>query len=307
MGLKGEVCFIEFEAAVKLEEGKTHMIRPLLLMVITISSVTACKQLPVREETLSVEEGLSPVDGIKFLARMISLFTRLSKNVELLHQNISNTQRIDIIKEVPIGEILCAPGHLSLRNPSAVIEMAKQISQAADGGKNFVKGKEKIVLNVFTTTQKNFVGEPEIVIRSIEVMDGNHRLAAGLLALDENAKDLLSAGLLGKQGGKPVWQKIGDIPQEALEVRVNGYRALGGGKLRRWIPLKIFNDPSCTGPCLELKQGKRGHFKIIQDDRGNQAVEVSGGVSSIDETIPVKYMGRRLTEVLQATLKSQSN
>lgn len=275
---------------------------PLLTAALFLGSLNSCKQAAVKEEQFSSEEGLSPVDGIKFFSRLISIFAKYSSGVGNLHKNISNAERLAVIKDVPISEILCAPGHLTLRNPSSVIEMAKQISRVADGGKSFVRGKEKIVLNVFTTKKKNNIGPDEVIIRSIEVMDGNHRLAAGLLARQGVAKDMQDISPEALKAGKPVWQKIGDIPEGALEIRVNGYKPLGGGQPLRWIPMSIFNDPSCQGPCLELKKGLRGYFKVIQDDRGNQAAEVSGELSSIDETIPVKFMGRRIADVLQASL-----
>lgn len=217
------------------------------------------------------------------------VFSKRSKNIAMLHKDISNLERIKVIEEVPVSEIMSAPGHLRLRNPDAVKQMAKQIEEASDGGRTFVKDKEKIVLNVATKKVVSESGEVSVSIRSIEVVDGNHRLAAGFHA---------------QNSGSSVWKFIKDIPQEALEIRVNGERAQGAGKPVRWIPLKIFESDACTKTvsCREFREGKRGYYRVIVDDRGGQTVEVDGSLTSIDDVIPDEFKGRSIFNVMQCSL-----
>lgn len=257
------------------------------------------------DDVAATEDALGFADAAKFFERMMQVFTRNADDIGRLHQNISNADRINIIRRVPVSEILSAPGHRQLRSPSAVTSMAKAIEQAGDGGRAFVRGKEKIVLNVFTKVVTSEDGATQkVVIRGIEVMDGNHRLAAGVLAKLGETQDNLAAGLRAKRHGRSVWQTIGDIPEEALEIRVNGDLPLGAGRPSRWIPVKIFEDASCTGPCAELKGGRRGTFRIITDDRGGRAAEVSGSLSSLDPTIPSKFRGVTMFDVLKTSLNA---
>jgi hypothetical protein len=238
---------------------------------------------------------------------MMPVLTKNADNAARLHSNISNAERLAVIKKIPVSEILSAPGHLELRNPKAVKQMAQIIESAGDAGKAFVKGKEKIVLNVFTQVVTSEDGKTQkVAIRGVEVMDGNHRLAAGLLAKMGEAQDTLVAGLHAKKAGRPAWQFVGDIPSEAIEVRVNGDLTDGRGRPQRWIPAKIFEDKACTGPCAEFRAGKRGHFQFINDDRGGRAVEVSGGVSSLDEVIPEKFRGHTMGDVLKNSLSTMA-
>jgi hypothetical protein len=137
-------------------------------------------------------------------------------------------------------------------------------------------------------------------------MDGNHRLAAGLLAKMGEAQDNLAAGLHARRAGRSVWTTIGDIPEEALEVRVNGSLPFTGETPPRWIPEKIFQDASCTGPCADLRSGRRGEFRFIQDDRGGRAAQVSGKLSSLDDVIPTKFRGRMISDVLKISLQTSA-
>lgn len=258
----------------------------------------------VQKQISSAETNTAFQNAAQFAERMIRVFAKNAENVDLLHKNITNAERLKVINKVPVSEILSAPGHLELRNPDAVVKMARVIESAGDAGKSFVKGKEKIVLNVFTKVVTSEDGKSrKVIIRSIEVMDGNHRLAAGLLAKLGEAQDTLAAGLHAKRSGKPVWQFIGDIPPEALEIRVNGYLPLNGYRPNRWIPAKIFDDFDCLGPCADMKNGKLGLFKFISDDRGGRAAEVSGSLSSLDDVIPVKFRGHTMDDVLKHSLE----
>jgi hypothetical protein len=292
-----------FKHAVNLRVTASKFLVPASLLALAITTGISCK--PSTNDEGANTEGVSFQDASKFASRMLGVFSRNADNAYLLHTNVSNAERLKVISRIPVSEILSAPGHLKLRRPEAVREMAKIIEAAGDGGKSFVKGKEKIVLNVFTKVVTSEDGKTQkVAIRGIEVMDGNHRLAAGLLARMGEAQDHLAAGLHAKRAGAPVWQFVGDIPPEAVEVRVNGDIAFGGGKPNRWIPSKIFNDASCTGPCADLKNGRRGWFRILRDDRGGEAAEVSGGLSSLDEVIPQKFRGHTMYDVLQQSLSS---
>lgn len=260
----------------------------ILITVFTFASCAAKKKEPTEEDSSTK---IVPKALVKVWKKLED-FRPFVKNAALLHTDISNLERIKVISNFPVAKIRSAPGHLALRKPEAVKSMAKSIEAAADGGKSFVKGQDKIVLNVFTEKVVSESGQSEVVIKSVEVMDGNHRLAAGL-----HAK---------KMFGRPVWGNIGDIPEEVLEVRVNGELAHGGGRPRRWIPWKIFAGQSCNShpPCWQYREGRRGHFLKIKDDRGGDSVEVDGDLSSLDERIPDKYKGRTMREVLDCSLKS---
>ena len=41
-----------------------------------------------------------------------------------LHEDIDNTERLNLIGEFPVAQIVSAPGHQALRNPDAVVELA---------------------------------------------------------------------------------------------------------------------------------------------------------------------------------------
>lgn len=246
----------------------------------------------------------------KYLARISKVLTKNAQNISSLHKNISNIERIKVIENIPVSELMSAPGHLALRKPEAVKAMAESIEQAADGGVSFVKGQDPIVLNVFTEKAVSESGSAIYRIKSIEVMDGNHRLAAGFHAKFGDSFQRVEAGALAnKKDGSPVWQFVRDIPKEALEVRVNGHKPNGRGVPVRWIPLKIFSGQSCTlsSACKSFREGQRGYYRVINDDRGGQAVEVSGGLSSIDDVIPDKYKGKTIHEVMQCSLSKSCN
>jgi len=99
----------------------------------------------------------------------------LSKNIrpntmQRLHENISNAERIDLIRDYPLAEIYSAPGHKQLRCPGNIVEIKKHINS----GKTLLD-KLPIVLNIYT-----HVDDGKVHISNIECIDGNHRLAAFL-------------------------------------------------------------------------------------------------------------------------------
>src|SRR5262249_21494496 len=138
-------------------------------------------------------------------------FAKFIPNADPLHKNINEQQRYEVIQDFPVKMITSAPGHQNLRSPQAMVGMSESMKKAGTG--NIFDGKEKIQLNVFTE-----VVNGHVKVKSIEVQDGNHRLAAGLYA------------------GK--WNSIKDIPPAYLDIEVNGWDT-HGQQHPRWIPLQV--------------------------------------------------------------------
>ncbi|MFT7621147.1 MAG: hypothetical protein ACI9WU_000308, partial [Myxococcota bacterium] len=124
------------------------------------------------------------------------------------HTNIGNRQRYDVIKDVPLSEIVSTPGHEYLRSPQAVEGIAADLKLSRDNGAAMFEGADPMLLNVYTKEQ-----DGKVQVRSIEVLDGNHRFAGGL-----------HFGM---------WKTVGDIPAELLTIRVNGYDTKGQ-QMPRW-------------------------------------------------------------------------
>ncbi|MBI1188854.1 MAG: hypothetical protein GC206_16230 [Alphaproteobacteria bacterium] len=127
-----------------------------------------------------------------------------------LHTPITNAQRIALIARYPLARVLSAPGHRTLRNPAAVDALA----DALRAGRLQPFLAEPILLGLFTMQE-----EGAVRLRAVECIDGHHRLLAGL-----------------KSG---VWRVIRDIPEGAVDTRVNGWRADGEEAEPRWIPLEV--------------------------------------------------------------------
>jgi|GEM_PF-2074511 len=193
---------------------------------------------------------------------------RAIQNPGPLHQNISNAQRIDVIRDVNIADVMSAPGHQYLRDPNKVLELADYIAKT--GGKGFET--EPIVINVFT----NSAQDGSVVVRSVEVMDGNHRFAAGLLS------------------GK--WQKISDIPPEYLKVKVNGWSAGGGFSEPRWIPLDVAQKSSIP---------RQSWFRVPDSWEGvkGPTAQIPGDIASVDSVISAEYRGVQMGQVLKTSLE----
>jgi hypothetical protein len=131
-------------------------------------------------------------------------------DLRLLLDDISTEERLRIVAEFEVAEIMCAPGHRSLRAPTAVQSIAEAISRSE---LDQVLA-EPILLGIFVEENSG-----EVALRSVECLDGNHRLLAGLLS--------------------GAWQRIRDIPLHGLDVRVNGWPAHGTGSENRWVPLEV--------------------------------------------------------------------
>lgn len=195
----------------------------------------------------------------------------VAQNSQRLHQNISHGERFDVVRNVPLKMTVGAPGHDHLRSPQSVVEMGKAMASSSDKGLAMFRGKDKIILNVSTNSKAE--------ITAIEVADGNHRFAAGMYA------DILSPG----KG----WKKIGDIPEEFLEIRVNGFNTQGQ-KLPRWVPLHT------------VKEGNfpQGSWREIPPEWGAKGptAEISGEIASTSSLFNERHRGVSLLQVLETSL-----
>ncbi|MEY4632440.1 MAG: hypothetical protein RIQ81_2560 [Pseudomonadota bacterium] len=188
--------------------------------------------------------------------------------VNALHTNINNAKRLDVIKDVRIADVMSAPGHQYLRDPKKVISMSEHILKT--GGAGFEA--EPMIVNIFT----NSLEDGTVAVRSVEVIDGNHRFAAGLLS------------------GK--WQKLGDIPEAFIKVKVNGWSAGGGFSEPRWIPLEIAEKSTIS---------RQSWFRVPEhwaNVKGPTA-QIPGDIASIDPVIPLDYRGVRMEQVLRTSLE----
>jgi len=131
-------------------------------------------------------------------------------NIARLYEKLTDAERIEVIGQFPIQDVLSAPGHTKLRNPDAVADLASRIARGEVGS----LFHEPILIGIFTVSNGS-----EVTLRSVECLDGHHRLLAGFLA--------------------GVWDRIEDLPIGAIETRVNGWRIDGDGPEDRWIPLDV--------------------------------------------------------------------
>ena len=149
--------------------------------------------------------------------------------------------------------------------------MGKQIAASSDRGLAMFQGKDKIVLNVYTDSNARVTG--------VEVTDGNHRFAAGMYA------EKLAPG----RG----WRTIGDIPQEFLDIRVNGYNTMGQQN-PRWVPLHT------------VQQGNfpQGSWREIPPEWGAKGptAEIKGDVASTSPMFRPEHRGVSLLHVLVTSL-----
>lgn len=183
--------------------------------------------------------------------------------LDRLHENIGTAERLELIRDFRIEEIMSAPGHRELRSPSAVVAIAELISR----GELDAVLREPILLGVFTSGRSG-----EVVVRSIECLDGHHRLLGGLLS-DE-------------------WRTVGDIPMQSVDVRVNGWPAHGFGSEDRWIPL-----PSAEASAIPLEE--RSKVSEAAGAKGPTA-QISGEISSLDPVFPESHQGVPLGQLLRA-------
>jgi hypothetical protein len=183
--------------------------------------------------------------------------------LDRLHEDIGTSERFELIRDFRIGDIVSAPGHRELRNPPAVLEIARLV---AAGELERVLA-EPILLGIFTR-----VDSGEVVLRAIECLDGHHRLLGGLLA--------------------GAWRTVGDLPSASVDIRVNGWPAGGPGSEGRWIPLEVAEASTIPpGEWFEVPEewGARG-----------RTAQISGEISSIDPVFRDADRGVPLAELLDA-------
>ena len=113
--------------------------------------------------------------------------------------------------------------------------------------------------------------DDKVVLRSVECLDGNHRLLAGLLS--------------------GVWQRIRDIPLDGLDARVNGWPAHGTGSENRWVPLEVAQtstlDPADWSEVPEICGAK------------GPTAQIPGWVSGRDSLIHEKFRSIPLGALLE--------
>jgi len=189
-----------------------------------------------------------------------------------LHTNIDNNARYEVIKNVPLDRTTSAPGHNDLRKPEAVVSMGKQLAATSDHGREMFRNADKIVLNVFTDGNAN--------VKSIEVIDGNHRFAAGIYA------EKLAPG----HG----WNTISDIPPEFLDIRVNGFNT-NGQQLPRWVPLHVVENSNLP----------RDRWRFIPPEWGAKGptAEIPGDFSSQSDSLKPEYRGVSMLQVVRVSLE----
>lgn len=158
-----------------------------------------------------------------------------------LHTAISNARRIAIVRDAPLAEVLSAPGHRTLRNPAAVAAIAEEMR----AGRWRDPPGEPILIGIFTRV----ADDGAVTLRALECLDGHHRMLAGLKA--------------------GVWRTIGDIPANALDTRVNGWRADGTETEPRWIPLAVAQRsrlPASAWREVPPEWGAKGPTAMIPGD-----------------------------------------
>jgi hypothetical protein len=190
--------------------------------------------------------------------------------MDRLHEDIGNEERIELIRSLPLAEVISAPGHRRLRNPGAVLEMSRRIAEGDLGP----IGSELIILNVFTTSEP----VPGVQIRSIECVDGNHRLAAALHA--------------------DAWRVVGDIPLGLLEAWVKGWRAGGISPMPRWIPLEVAEQSG-----LDPTEWFR-----VPDSWGPKGptAQISAAISATDPVIAPQHRGLAMRELVRLNLSPRA-
>ena len=165
---------------------------------------------------------------------------------------------LNLIRNVPIGDIVSAPGHRTLRNPQAVRDMAAAMQAGAFDGIT----SEAILIGIFSSGNG---------LRAVECLDGHHRLIAAL-----------KAGL---------WRVVGDIPDGVVETRLDGVRADDPTyKVEvRWVPASSVAEsaiPLEDRPPVPPEWGAKG-----------DTVMISGAISSIDDVIPKDQQGVPLKQL----------
>ncbi|MHC4515224.1 MAG: hypothetical protein ACYTGW_02635 [Planctomycetota bacterium] len=195
-----------------------------------------------------------------------------------MHQDTSNSQRIELLREFPVAEMISAPGHQRLRHPKALIVLSHQIAR----GDIESMYAEPILLNVVTTRTP----DGGVEISTVEIVDGNHRLAAALHAGS--------------------WIVIGDIPPQLLRVWVDGRPAGEFEPAPRWIPLEVARASCLLEVAPASCLGPNDWFKVPSDwgPKGPTAA-IRGDISAADPRFAEADRGIPIREVLRRNLGCQ--
>jgi len=180
---------------------------------------------------------------------------------------LTNEDRVNLIREFPVRDIVSPPGHLVLRSRRAMLSMSNMFSE----GNSRSLMSEPIVLNIFPEQMED--GLPGSL--AVHCCDGTHRLVAGLHARE--------------------WHIVGDIPYKLLEVWIEGWAAgERSGPRPRWIPLNVARD-SFISDWVDVSDHPkaRGPSAQIPADIANDSVR-----------IPKSHRGVRIETVLKRTLGS---
>ena len=188
------------------------------------------------------------------------------KDLRRLHQNITDHERSRVIRRYPVGSIISAPGHQRLRDPEAVLAISRML--AAGGCR--AMATVPILLNVFTCEEEDGC----VTLRTVECIDGNHRLAGGLHS--------------GRW--RVIGDILGDIPKDMLEVRVNGWKAGGDGPEPRWVPKSVV-------------VGTEIPWSVVKHSRAKGlTAQIPGDISSLDSRIAEQHRGVPIYDLMQAVL-----
>jgi hypothetical protein len=172
---------------------------------------------------------------------------------------LTNSERIALIREFPVGDVVSPPGHTELRHPEAIPGMSKLI-KSGDAKK---LGGEPILLNLFAT-----VKDRSPVSLTVHCVDGTHRLVAGFESL--------------------AWQVIGDIPTDMIEVWVEGWaNGDATGPRPRWIPKEVVEASNISDwQDVSSHPMARGPSAQIRGDIANDSV-----------LIPYRFRGMRISQL----------
>jgi hypothetical protein len=182
------------------------------------------------------------------------------RDVRRLHEDIDTAERLWLIADHPVGEIIGAPGHRTLRDPEAVAAMAARIAMRDTAWLS----DKKILVGIFTATVSG-----DVVIRAVECLDGHHRLLAGL-----------------RSG---VWKLLCDVPYTVLDARVNGFPEHASGPEDRWIPLEVATASSLR--TTDWRDVTRS------DEAKGPTAAISGRICSLDEIFEERHRGVPLREL----------
>jgi hypothetical protein len=175
-----------------------------------------------------------------------------------LHTAISSPARLALVADTPLAEIISAPAHTKLRNPEAVLALAARIERGDDS----VLGSEPILIGIFTSGPNH-----DVKLRSVECLDGHHRLVAALIARK--------------------WGVLGDAPLPLLDVRVNGWRENGVCE-DRWVPLHA------------AERARIPHSRVTGGTARGETAAIAGDISALDSRFAADDRGVPLARIAAA-------